>query len=266
MQSYIRNVKYSDLVKKIGAHHHDTHQILYVLNGTAEITVNHESYQLESGSLIFISRTESHSVTSVGGKYERYEIRISPEILSSAVKDHRLYSVLSNRPKGFSRVIKMQSPDVIGIFEKINEEFHHTAPYREEALSLLLDRLLIAVYRRYPGMFSAADIPFFETISKIQRQFENDMAKTYHLTELAAEYHISKYYLSHLFKTVTGYSVMEYLKALRLAKAKMLLAGTTSSISEIVKTCGFSDSSNFSREFKRSTGLSPRDFRSKHRR
>lgn len=266
MQSYIRNVKYSDIVKKIGAHHHDTHQILYVLNGNAEIAVNNESYKLESGSLIFISRTESHSITSVGEKYERYEIRISPEILNSAVKDSRLYSVLSNRPKGFSRVIKMQSPEVTGIFEKINREFNNTAPYREEALSMLLDMLLIAVYRQYPGMFSAADIPFFETVSKIQRQFENDIAKAYNLTELAAEYHISKYYLSHIFKTVTGYSVMDYLKALRLAKAKIMLAGTALSISEIVKVCGFSDSSNFSREFKRSAGLSPRDFRINQRR
>lgn len=266
MQSYIRNVKYSDIVKKIGAHHHDTHQILYVLNGNAEITVNNESYKLESGSLIFISRTESHSITSVGCKYERYEIRISPEILSSAVKDQRLYSVLSNRPKGFSRVIKMQSPEIIGIFEKFNDEFNNTAPYREDILSMLLDMLLIAVYRRYPGMFSAADIPFFETVNKIQQQFENDIAKAYNLTELADEYHISKYYLSHIFKTVTGYSVMGYLKALRLAKAKIMLAGTMSSISEIVKTCGFSNSSNFSREFKRSTGLSPRDFRIKYHR
>lgn len=265
MQSYIQNVKYSDIVKKIGAHHHDTHQILYVLNGNAQITVNNESYDLESGSLIFISRTESHSVNIVGKRYERYEIRISPEILNSAVKDNRLYSVLSNRPEGFNRVIKLQTPETVYIFKTITEEFNNNFPYREEKLSMLLDMLLIAVYRSYPEMFSVTDIQYFETVNKIQRQFENDIVRAYSLIELADEYHISKYYLSHIFKTVTGYSVMDYLKVLRIAKAKALIAKTTMSISEIVETCGFSDSSNFSRDFKSNTGLSPSDFRKKYR-
>lgn len=261
MQSFIQNVKHSDIVKKLGAHHHDTHQILYILNGNAQITVNNEAFDLVSGSLIFISRMETHSVNFVGERYERYEIRISPEILNSALKDTRLYSVLSNRPEGFERIINLQTPEIINIFKKITEEFNNNAPYKEETLSMLLDMLLINVYRSCPKMFAVTNIPHFETVNKIQRRFENDIGREYSLTELAAEYHLNKFYLSHIFKTVTGYSVMNYLKALRIAKAKALLAKTTASVSEIVKICGFSDSSNFSREFKINTGLSPREFR-----
>ena len=261
MQAFIRNAKYSDIVKKIGAHHHDTHQIIYVLNGSAQITVNSESYRLESGSLIFIGRTESHSIDFVGESYERYEIRISPEILNSAVKDNRLYSVLSNRPAGFNRVINLQTPELVYIFKKITEEFNGSSCYKEEMLSMLLDMLFVTVYRSFPEMFSVTCIPYFETVNKIQRQFESDIGKAYSLSELAAEYHISKYYLSHIFKTVTGYSVMGYLKSLRIAKAKALLTKTDKNIGEIVKICGFSDSNNFSREFKIQTGLTPSDFR-----
>ena len=265
MESSIQSIKYSDIAEKIATHHHDTHQILYVLSGNARITVGNENYDLESGSLIFISRTESHSVNYVGEKYERYEIRISPEIINSSLKDQHLYSVLINRPVGFSRVIKLKSPAMIDIFEKINREFNDNAPYREEVLSMLLDLLFITVYRSYPEMFSVKSIPYFETVNQIQRQFENDIGKAYTLTGLAAEYHISKYYLSHIFKTITGYSVMDYLKALRIAKAKNLLAKTDTRVCEIVKICGFSDSSNFSRTFRKLNGISPSDFRTKYK-
>lgn len=265
MQSFIRNAKYSDIIKKIGAHHHDTHQILYVVKGSAEITVDNKNYRLEEGSLIFISRMEAHSINTVGKKYERYEIRISPEILNSPSKDLHLYSVLLNRPESFNRVINLKTQETAHIFAEITREYNSNNPYRDEMLSLLLDKLFITLYRSYPEMFSTRHSPYSETVYKIQRQFEEEIGNNYTLSSLAEEYHLSKYYLSHIFKDVTGYSVMDYLKNLRIAKAKALLTKTSSSISEIVKICGFSDSSNFSREFKSNTGLSPRDFRKKQK-
>jgi AraC-like DNA-binding protein len=44
-----------------------------------------------------------------------------------------------------------------------------------------------------------------------------------------------------------------------------MLAETNYSIGEIIEKCGFSDNSNFSRTFKRLTGLSPSDFRKKYK-
>ena len=50
-----------------------------------------------------------------------------------------------------------------------------------------------------------------------------------------------------------------------MAKAKQMLAETDSSIGAIVEKCGFSDDSNFSRSFKKLTGLSPSGFRKKYK-
>lgn len=261
MQSYIRSAKYSEGFKKISSHYHDTHQILYVTKGSAEITVNNVNFSLEEGSLIFISRMEAHSINSVNHDYSRYEIRISPEILSSSEKDLRLYSVLLNRPVGFNRIINLPKKEIAGVFEEITCEYKNQSPYKDEMVSLLLDKLFIYIYRKYPEMFSATNIPYFETVYKIQRKFEEELSEAHSLALLSEEFHLSKYYLSHIFKDVTGYSVMDYLKNLRIAKAKSLLAKSNISIFEIVKICGFSDSNNFSRDFKAITGLSPRDFR-----
>lgn len=264
MQSYVLEAKYSDSVKQISEHHHDAHQILYVINGNAQITINNKKFDLESGSLIFINKMESHSVNFVGEEYKRYEIKISPEILKSTPEKLHLYSVLINRPEAFNRVIKIQTPEIVNIFDRITDEYNNNEPYKDDVLSMMLDLLCITVYRIHTEMFSNIEFSYIETVNKIQFQFESDICKSYSLSELASEHHISKYYLSHIFKTVTGYSVMNYLKALRIAKAKNLLSKTKKSISEIVKICGFSDSSNFSRDFKAITAMSPREFRKKH--
>lgn len=58
---------------------------------------------------------------------------------------------------------------------------------------------------------------------------------------------------------------MEYLKSCRMANAKQMLAETECSMGEIVERCGFSDGSNFSREFRKLTDMSPSDFRKKYK-
>ena len=77
--------------------------------------------------------------------------------------------------------------------------------------------------------------------------------------------YLSPSHMSHLFKKITGRSVMGYLLDCRMAKAKQLLTHTDDTIAEIVEKIGFADSSNFSRTFKAVTGKTPRDFRRENR-
>ncbi|MBE6786740.1 MAG: helix-turn-helix domain-containing protein [Ruminococcaceae bacterium] len=264
MNTFIHSAKYTDTVKKISPHHHDVHQILYVTDGCAEMTINGECFLLKKGSLIFISRMEAHSVNNTSENYKRYEIRIPPEIIAEDMKNIKLFSVLFDRPQGFSRVIELPVEKTAPIFEQIVAEQNQNNAYKAEMQSSLLDMLFINIYRSFPQLFSSAETPAFETVKKIQQQFENNIEYKYSLEEISQEYHISKFYLSHIFKSITGYAVMDYLKSLRIARAKNMLAKTNLSISEIVKTCGFSDSSNFSREFKSITGQTPSKFRNSH--
>ena len=64
-----------------------------------------------------------------------------------------------------------------------------------------------------------------------------------------------------VFKKVTGYSPIDYLLHVRLAKAGELLLKTSIPVSEIASDCGFNDSNYFSRQFRKTYGLSPRDYR-----
>ncbi len=71
----------------------------------------------------------------------------------------------------------------------------------------------------------------------------------------------SEKYCSDLFQSTMGESFSGYLKRRRTDTASLLLTTTNKSVADIAATLGFSDPFSFSHFFKRSTGLSPREFR-----
>ncbi|WP_059102592.1 response regulator [Shouchella shacheensis] len=84
------------------------------------------------------------------------------------------------------------------------------------------------------------------------------------LEDVAGRIGISSYYLSKLFKDQFQVTFIEYLTNIRLEKAKELLLDGMISVKEIALNIGYKDPNYFSRVFKKETGLSPRDYRSKN--
>lgn len=74
--------------------------------------------------------------------------------------------------------------------------------------------------------------------------------------EIAAQLNLDRRYISRYFKQKTGKSVQEYIIWVRIEKAKKLL-GQGSSVSEAARLCGYDDVCNFSKMFKKRTGISP---------
>jgi transcriptional regulator GlxA family with amidase domain len=83
------------------------------------------------------------------------------------------------------------------------------------------------------------------------------------LTELAGAANLSRSHLCRLFKTQTGLSQGEYLRRLRMGKARDLLAASVLSIKEVMAAVGYDSKSHFSRQFRRSFGLAPSEYRKK---
>ena len=83
--------------------------------------------------------------------------------------------------------------------------------------------------------------------------------------ELASQVFLSPDYMAKVFKKETGKRISDYLSEVRLQEAKCLLTDTTRSISDIASSLSYSNYSGFSRMFKSETGLSPAEYRKKHR-
>ena len=252
---------------RLSEHHHDCHQLLYVVRGALDVTVEQEHYAMRDGSLLILSRFENHSIRVCDRDCERYTLSISPEPSShSFVEQDALDSVLVNRSADFRHVIDLgrRAAHFETLLSMLTNEFRSRNPMREEMLALYLRQLLIELYRQAPHLLSEKESDSMMLVRRLQNRMESDYAEAFTLGELAAEMHVSPSHLSHLFKRVTGYAPMEYLSACRLAAAKRLLCTTVRSIREIVEACGFTDESNFCRTFRALTGLTPTEFRRVH--
>lgn len=81
------------------------------------------------------------------------------------------------------------------------------------------------------------------------------------LGELAQAINLSPSRMSHVFKTELGISPKQYLKLVRIQRAKELLLNSFLSVKEIARRVGARDESHFVRDFKKECGLTPTQYR-----
>ena len=71
-------------------------------------------------------------------------------------------------------------------------------------------------------------------------------------------------YISRLFKQINGMGISEYISLERINKAKDLLVTTSDSMQNIATATGFDTAQYFSLVFKKTTGVSPSEYRRSH--
>lgn len=81
------------------------------------------------------------------------------------------------------------------------------------------------------------------------------------MTELAGLARLSVSHFRRLFRQVYGMAPQEYLRNLRISRAKDLIRSESYSVGEVAERSGFTNIYYFSRVFKQVTGLSPSEFR-----
>lgn len=100
-----------------------------------------------------------------------------------------------------------------------------------------------------------------ELVDRVIMFLHKEYHKQLNLKDIGQIASLHPRYLCTVFKLVTGCTINEYLREIRIEQAKRLLLYTTLSITDIALETGFDSSQYFSRVFKKMNGAEPRTFR-----
>ncbi|KKI92397.1 hypothetical protein WQ54_09490 [Bacillus sp. SA1-12] len=98
-------------------------------------------------------------------------------------------------------------------------------------------------------------------VGKVKAYIHQHLNEEVTRDDLAASVYLNPDYLSRLFKKETGISISDYLIQARMNIAKELLLKTDMSVKEIALEVGYSNFSHFSKIFKKSMNVNPKEFR-----
>jgi two-component system response regulator YesN len=100
-------------------------------------------------------------------------------------------------------------------------------------------------------------------IERIKRIISERYSEELTIADLAAEIYLSPNYLCLLFKQEVGQTINDYLTEVRMSVAKKLLEDPANKIYHVCSQVGFTDTSYFTKLFKRHVGVTPSHYRTR---
>ena len=110
-----------------------------------------------------------------------------------------------------------------------------------------------------------ADNIIYSQKDVIKDYIDKNYKKDISAKDVASILGYSDVYFSKVFKQLFDDNFINYLTGLRINRAKVLLKDVSFNIKEVGKSVGYADSNYFTKVFKRSIGMSPSEYRGKHK-
>ena len=245
-------------------HSHGEYQMIFVCDGKVRLNAAGRIYNVSAPAILLLGNLETHSFQCITDVYERYTVTISPKDAAGIIDETLLAAFLPHGGRGCVIEIPSDSlPLYSALFAMLEEE---AAPDGYPgAAELLVQAILIRLYRNSPASFPRQSGGMNDVIASVRRTLEENLDEKISLADLGERFHVSVYHLERLFRTETGYPIGRYRLMCRIAAAREMLAASDIPIGEIAARVGIGDTSNFSRCFRRETGLSPIAYRKKYR-
>ncbi|MGG3467211.1 AraC family transcriptional regulator [Neobacillus pocheonensis] len=265
-------------------HSHQEYEIYFFHSGDCKYLINNRIYELQPGDIILLDGLTLHKPNPrPGSTYTRSMLHFSPtwldEILSALGMPYLLdpFQKLNNYllRTGYDesgQFVDGRIKKIASLTSKMDEEKQRTGEkcnHIEAEVRLELVQLLLGIYKM--SQKDLAQLPSKKTDKELHAEsiaswINDHYSEKVTLDRMADELNLSKYYTSHVFKEVTGFTIMEYVMGCRLNQVKYLLEmEPDQTLSEVARATAFESMAHFSRFFKEKVGITPSSYRKNKR-
>ncbi len=249
---------------------HDYFEISLSVGYDAQVSINNKTTNALDFNLSFVSPGQivTWRLNEIKEESTSYIILFKPEFLpfaSSVFNIYENFSYFNNNTLSSFQLSKTQKQLFLNYLEIINKEYKINT---EDSLEIVKAYLSIFLFNAKRELEFSEGISYLKTRSQeITYNFENLIKRTRHkhkpIKYYAEKLNISTIYLSECIKKITGKTAKQIIDEYLILEAKSLLKQSTETIAEIGYLLGFEDNSNFVKYFKKQTGLTPRQYKTK---
>ncbi|OIK07161.1 hypothetical protein BIV60_27120 [Bacillus sp. MUM 116] len=261
-------------------HSHHEYEIYFFHAGECKYLINNRIYDLQPGDILLMDGLILHKPNPrLESLYTRSVVHFSPTFVVELLEVLGVPNLLDPFKKlnnwllrtGYdesARVVDEKIERIANLVVQCNKERQHSIQkdeLLEAEIKIQLIQLLIEIYhmsQKELAQVTSKSTEKEKHAESIASWINENYKEKINLDRIAGELNLSKYYASHVFKEITGFTVMEYVMGCRLNQAKFLLEMEPNhSLAEVARQSGFESISHFSRFFKEKVGITPTQYR-----
>ena len=261
--------------RELALHWHEEMEITLIQDGTSDYKVGQKVFEANAGDIILIPRYCTHSACEIPGKTMISDSMVfHPDYLGANNQDLSASKYLRPMAEGqllMQEVIRDGDEgyaEIKDTFIRALDCFKNKQPFYEMLLKEKLLHILILLFSY--GYIRESDDSHITSenrrhIKSALEYITDHYSEKISISEMAQLAGFSENYFMSLFRQYVGMSCIQYVNHYRIQKAAHALEETTKSVSEIAMIHGFDNISYFNLQFRRTFGMTPREFRSKRK-
>lgn len=254
---------------KVGFHSHQAAELFYFHEGKCTYLIGDRILPLSSGSLILMNGMTLHRPKLFeGSPYIRTTLHFNQTYYSKILTSMGMPQLVNPFMHLSFIHLSLQGEErtkLEAYLSKMNELDQQGSETGNFKFKLTFMEVLAFLFPHCQSPLQEMDRPQADKEKHVQKVItfiEDHYQQDFHLDLLENELHLSKYYLSKIFKEVTGVTIFKYLLQKRINQAKVSMTlDPFQSITDLSYQHGFKYPSHFSRVFKQLAGQTPEKYK-----